>query len=239
LERERPDRKETIYIHPRARWLWMRGRKNSRQMPLEEMQKMIKKILMIFGFSILLTSCKFSPVNRIVDYQNPKSELIKTLLTEQELSEISRELHWEDVIINQDQNILDPITSVYYEEAQSSYFGDFQNSDHSTMIFHTVDKYDSPIDKNKPTNFLFGGILKPGNATSYIPEISASGDVAAKCMMQMDNLRQICDVHIKYQYIETGINITTHDIEREIMAGWLNAIIAIVEPRILSQDTMQ
>jgi hypothetical protein len=197
---------------------------------------MIKKILVIFALLILLTSCRLSPVNRIVDYQHPKSELIKALLTEQELSEISGEFQWYEIIFTQDQILTDTNPSTSYEEAQSSYFGNFQNSDHSTMISHTVDKYGSPIDKNKPTDFLFGGILKPGNATSYIPEISASGDVAAKCMIQVDNLRQICDVHIQYQYIETGINITTHDVEKEIMADWLNAIIAIVEPRILSQD---
>jgi hypothetical protein len=188
---------------------------------------------------MLLTSCNFSPVNRIADYQNPGAELIKTLLTEQDLSEIASEFHWQDIILTQNQNIADSESSTHYEEAQSSYFGNFQNSDNSVMIFHTVDKYASPIDKDKPIKFLLGGITSNGEVTSYIPDISASGDVAAKCLMEVETFKQICDVQVKYEYIQTDINITTRNIDREIASKWINAIISIVEPRILSQDTGQ
>lgn len=203
------------------------------------MIKMIKKNLIIFGFSILLTACNFSPVNRMNDYQNPESELIKTLLTEQDLSGIASELHWQDIIFTQDQNTADPNSSTHYEEAQSSYFGNFQNPDNSVMVFHTVDKYTSPIDKNKPAKFLLGGITSYGEVASYIPDISATGDVAAKCLVEVETFKQICDVQVKYEYIQTDINITTRNIDRQTVSKWINAIISTVEPRILSQDTGQ
>jgi hypothetical protein len=197
---------------------------------------MIKKLLIIFGLSILLTSCKLNPVNRTIDYQNPNSELIKALLTEQEVSYISSEFRWYDIFFTQQQDMLDTDTSSRYEEAQSSYFGTFQNSDHSVMIFHTLHKYGTPIDKDKSTEFLLGGITTYGAVTSYIPDISASGVVVSKCSVEVETAKQICDVHVRYQYIESNVNITTYNIGKETIAEWLNAIVSIVEPRILAQD---
>jgi hypothetical protein len=197
---------------------------------------MIKKLLIIFGLSILLTSCKLNPVNRTIDYQNPNSELIKALLTEQEVSYISSEFSWYDIFFTQQQDMLDPDTSSRYEEVQSSYFGTFQNSDHSVMIFHTVHKYDSHIDKNKPTEFLLGGITTYRAVTSYIPDISASGVVVSKCSVEVETTKQICDVHVRYQYIESNVNITTYNLGKETIVEWLNAIVSTVEPRIMAQD---
>lgn len=197
---------------------------------------MVKKSLIIWCLSILLTSCKLDPVNRTINYQNPNSELINALLTEQEVSDISSEFSWYDVYFTQQQDRLDLDTSSRYEEVQSAYFGTFQNSDHSVMIFHTIHKYDAPIDKDKPTEFLLGGITTLGAITSYVPDISASGVVASKCSVEVETGKQICDVHVKYRYVESGVNITAYNIGQETMAEWLNAIISTVEPRIMAQD---
>lgn len=206
------------------------------EMHLRKTPKMFKKSLTLWSLSILLTSCMLNSVDRTITYQNPDSELIKVLLTEQEVSDISSEFTWHDVYLTQRQAGLDPDTSSRYEEAQSAYFGTFQNSDHSVMIFHTIHKYDAPIEQDKPTEFLLGGITTLGAVTSYVPDISASGVVDSKCSIEVETGKQICDVHVKYQYIESGVNITTYNIEKETMAEWLNAIISTVEPRIMAQD---
>jgi hypothetical protein len=72
-----------------------------------------------------------------------------------------------------------------------------------------------------------------------MPEVSASGVVVSKCLIEVEKAKQICDVHVKYQYSESNINITTYKIEKETMAEWLQAIISIVEPRILSKDVRE
>jgi hypothetical protein len=198
---------------------------------------MIKKFLMIFGLLIFLTSCKLNihPAQRITDYENPKSELIKALLTEKEVSKISSDFYWHDIIFTQNQ-YLDPDASSPYENAQSAYFGNFQNSDQSVMLFHTINKYNSLIDKNRPTVFLLSGYEDLYGVTSYIPDISASGVVASKCVVITKEARQICDIHVKYNYIESDVNITTRHLGKEAIAKWLNAIVLAVEPRIIAQD---
>src|SRR5512138_3311655 len=140
---------------------------------------MIKKTLVIFGLLILLTSCRFNmhPVKRTIDYENRKSELIKALLTEKEISNISNDFYWHDIIFTQKQ-FLDPDTSSHYENVQSAFFGNFQNSDQTVMLFHSINKYDSLLDKNRPTEFLLSGYEDLYGVTNYIPDISASGVVA-------------------------------------------------------------
>jgi hypothetical protein len=198
---------------------------------------MIKKNLAIFGLLILLTSCRLNvnPVNRIIDYENPKSELIKALFTEQEASALSDEFNWYKITFTQRQYV-DPDTSSPYEQVQSFYSGNFQSSNYSVMIYHTIHKFDSPIDKNKPTKYILGNIVTFNIVTSYIPDISASGDVVSKCSVDVKEAKQVCDVHLKYNYIESYINITTYNIGKEAASKWLNAIVSVVEPQIMSQE---
>jgi hypothetical protein len=198
---------------------------------------MIKKILVIFGLLILSTSCRLNihPVNRVIDYKDPKSELIKALLTEKEISNVSSDFYWRDIILTQTQ-YLDPDTSSPYENVQSAYFGNFQNSDQTVMLFHTINKYNSLIDKNKPTVFLLSGYEDLFGVTSYLPDILVSGVVASKCVVITEEAKQICDVQVKYNYIESDVNITTHNIGKEATSKWLNAIVLAVEPRIMAQD---
>jgi hypothetical protein len=198
---------------------------------------MIKKNLVIFVLLILLTSCRlnFKPVNRIIEYDNPKSELIKALLTEKEVSAISDEFSWDEIMFTQRQ-YLDPDTSSPYEQVQSSYSGNFQNSGNSVMIYHTINKYPSPIDKNKPTKYILGNIFTFNAITSYIPDISASGVVASKCSVDVKEAKQVCDVQLKHNYINSYINITTYNIGKETVSKWLNAFVSVVEPRIILQD---
>lgn len=199
--------------------------------------KMIKNIPIIFGLLILLTSCGLNihPVNRTIDYKDPKSELIKALLTEKEISNVSSDFYWHDIILTQSQ-YPDPETSSPYENVQGAYFGNYQNSDQTVMLFHTINKYNSLIDKNKPTVFLLSGYEELYGATSYLPDISASGVVASKCVVIAEEAKQVCDVHVKYNYIESDVNLTTRNIGREVISKWLNAMVLAVEPRILAQD---
>jgi hypothetical protein len=196
--------------------------------------QMIKKNLMIMGLLILLTSCGLNthPVKRMTDYKDPKSELIKALITEAEISNISSDFSWDEIIFTQNQ-YPDPGTTSAYENVQGSFFGNFQNSDQAVMLFHTINKYNSLLDKNKPTVFLLSGY---DDAPNYIPDISASGVMAAKCVVITKEAKQICDIHVKYNYIESAINITTYNIGKEETSKWLNAMVSAVEPQIMAQD---
>jgi hypothetical protein len=92
------------------------------------------------------------------------------------------------------------------------------------------------IDKNRPTVFLLSGYETLDGVTSYIPDISASGVIASKCVVITKEAKQICDIHVKYNYIESAVNITTRNIGKEATSKWLNAIVLAVEPRIMAQD---
>lgn len=199
---------------------------------------MIRKILVNLGLLLLLTACRLNihPVNRTTHYEDPKSELIKALLTEKEISDVSSDFYWHDIIRTQNQS-LDADTSSHYEKAQSAFFGNFQNPDQTVMLFHTLNKYNSLIDKNRPTLFLLSGYEDFYGVTGYIPEISASGAVVSKCVVIAKEAKQICDVHVKYNYIESDVNLTTRIIGKEVTLKWLNAIVSAVEPRIMAQDS--
>ena len=194
-------------------------------------------VLLVLVFLILLASCKLGTRPRIKSsYQNPGSELIETLLTEQDLSEISNEFSWYSILSKQKKNVLDPDTSEYHELADIMYSGYFQNSDNSITIWHTITKYDIPIDKNKLTLLELGGALDNGVTSTYIPYIVTSGIVTSKCVT-LRQTRGVCEVDIKYNYVESNIYLSTENIyEEEILSNWLNAINSVVEPRIVSQD---
>jgi hypothetical protein len=171
----------------------------------------------------------------MTEYKDPKSELIKTLLTEEQISSISSDFYWDDIFYTQNK-YPESATSSPYEYVQSSFFGTFQNSDQIVMVFHTVNKYSALIDKNKPTEFLLAGYKDPNNLISYTPDISASGVVAAKCLVLAEEGKQICDIHVRYNYIESDVNITTRNISKDIISKWLNPIVSAVEPQIMAQD---
>lgn len=204
---------------------------------MENIKNRLNKVPVIVGLLILLTSCRFNihPANQTIDYEDPKSELIKALLTEKDISNISHDFSWHDMIFTQSQ-VLDPDTSSQYENAQSAFFGSFQNSDQTVMLFHTINKYSSLIDKNKPTVFLLSGYETLVGVTTYIPDISASGLVASKCIFIPKEAKRVCDVHVTYNYTESNINLTTRNVGEEKILDWLHTIIVILEPRIMAQD---
>ena len=194
-------------------------------------------ILLVLGLLILLAFCKPSTLPRIKNtYQNPDSELIETLLTEQELSEISKEFAWYSILSKQKQNVLDPDTSTNYELSDRMYRGYFQNSDNSVTVWHTITKYVIPIDKNKLTLLELGGALDNGVTSTYIPNIVTSGIVTSKCVT-LHQTREICEVDIKYNYVESNIYLSTViDYEEEVLSNWLNAMVSATEPRIMLED---
>jgi hypothetical protein len=204
---------------------------------MENIKNRLNTVPVIVGLLILLTSCRFNirPAHRTIDYEDPKSELIKTLLTEKDISNISQDFLWHDMIFTQGQE-LDPDSSSQYENAQSAFFGSFQNSDQTVMLFHTINKYNSLIDKNKPTIFLLSGYETLTGVTTYIPDVSASGLVASKCIVIPKEAKRVCDVHVTYNYTESGINLTTRNLGDEEILDWLNTILVILEPRIIAQD---
>jgi len=199
--------------------------------------KTIKTSLIILGLSILLVSCKFRSNPRVENsYENPDSDLIETLLTEQELSEISNEFSWHSILSKQSQSVLDPDTSSYYEVSDRMYRGYFQNSDQLVTIWHTIMRYDTSIDKNKLTTLEFVGAFDNDVTSTYIPNIGTSAVATPKCIT-LRQTRQICEVDVKYNYIESIIYLWTDNLDGEdILSDWLDAIVSAVEPRIVLQD---
>jgi hypothetical protein len=197
--------------------------------------KTIKNLLIILGFLILLTSCKPRP--RIDNtYENPDSNLIEALLSEQELLEISNEFSWYSILSKQKQNVIDPNTSAHYELSDRMYRGYFQSSDNSVTIWHTVTKYDTSIDTKKLTSLELGGASDNGVTSTYTPDITTSGMVTSKCVT-LGQTRQVCEVDVKYDYVESNIYLSAENIYgEEILSNWLNAIVSVVEPRIVLQD---
>ncbi len=195
--------------------------------------EMCKKLL-ILVVVILLTSCQPSVYVKN-SYQDENSALIPLLLTKEELSEISNQFAWVSILSSQEQNVADPNTSAQNELSSRKYRGYYQTSDSYVTVWHTVTRYDIPIDTNRLIP-LVGSVSGERITSSYVPDVTSSGFVISKCVI-VYKAGQVCEVDIRYKYIESNIYISTvMDYGEKAMSNWLNVIISAVEPRIVLQD---
>ena len=193
----------------------------------------IGKRVLFIGFAILLVACK--PDVRINNtYQNEDSELIPLLLTEKEISEISDQFTWYSILSKQEGNV-QVDTSSAFEFSSRKFLGYYKNSDNYVTIWQTVTKYNTPNNSEEIAFLGLGGVSDKDITSTYFPDIKTLGNVVSKCVTVRE-FEQICEVDIKYKYIESNLYISTTNIDKETVLNWLSTIVLVVEQRAIAQD---
>jgi hypothetical protein len=198
------------------------------------------KCFIVLGSLLLVTSCSLLNRTPQIDdrFQDQNSKIIPLLITSDELAAISKDFAWMSIMSEQEQYPQSLGTPRPVELASRMYRGTDMTSDSYITIWHTITKYGQPIDIGEPPLLEFG-VAEEDVTDRYSPQIDTSGIVISDCLVYRA-AGQSCKVEITYRYIESNLYLSTEKLyQEETLSEWLNAIVAFVEPRILSQDILE